>query len=116
MLKMGLGYCLISRQPNVGFSNRFFLLKTKTHKEIFNTKPFLCDLRGPRYLQNKMRFVTKVIVLNLHFFYFPLSGILKDDKNEHKSKSFYPVGTTYGISGDFGGSKCQSGAIQMSVC
>ena len=65
---MRRGFCLISRQPSVGFSNRFFLQKTKIHTQILNTKPSLCDLRGLRYLRNKMRFVTKAIVLNLHFF------------------------------------------------
>ena len=84
--------------------------------QILNTKPFLCDLRGPRYLRNKMGFVTKAIVFNLHFFNFHLSGILKKDKNEHKFKRIYLVGTTYGISGYLGGSQCQSGAIQRSVC
>ena len=26
----------------------FFLLKTETHSKISNTKPFLCDIKGPR--------------------------------------------------------------------
>ena len=34
----------------------FFLLKTEIHRRILNTKPFLCDIRGPRYLQNKIQF------------------------------------------------------------
>ena len=79
--KMKLGFCLISQQPSAGFSNPFFLLKTEIHTQILNIKPFLCDLRGPRYLRNKMGFVTEAIVLNLHFFDFHLSGIWKDDKN-----------------------------------
>ena len=54
-----------------------------------------------------MGFVTKVIVFN--------SGIFKKDKNEHKFERIYLVGTTYGISGYFEGSQCQSGAMQMSV-
>ena len=29
--KIRLGFCLISRQPSTGFSNRFFLLKTEIH-------------------------------------------------------------------------------------
>ena len=33
----------ISRQPNIQFSNRLFLLKTEIHTDILNTKPFLCD-------------------------------------------------------------------------
>ena len=45
----------ISRQPSFGFSNPFFLLKTEINMQILNAKPFLCDLRGPGYLQNKMR-------------------------------------------------------------
>ena len=47
---------IISRQPGIRISNCFFLLKTEIHMQILNTKPFLCDIRGPRYLQNKMRF------------------------------------------------------------
>ena len=46
----------ISQQPSIGFSNSFFPLKTEIHMQILYTKPFLCDLRGPGYLQNKMRF------------------------------------------------------------
>ena len=56
-----LGFCLISRQPSIGFLNRFFLLKTEIHTQILNTKPFLCDIWGPRYLQNKMRFWNRSI-------------------------------------------------------
>ena len=114
--KMRLGFCLISRQPNIGFSNRFFLLETEIHTPILNTKPFLYDLRRPRYLQNKMGFVTEVIEFNLHFCYFHLSGILKDDKNKYKLKRIYPVLTTYDILGYFGGFQCQSGASKWSVC
>ena len=44
----------ISWQPSIGFSNSFFLLKTEIHMQILNTNPFLCDFRGPGYLQNKM--------------------------------------------------------------
>ena len=114
--KMRLGLCLISRQPSVGFSNSFFLQKTKVQTQILNTKPFLCDLRGPRYLQNKMGFVTEAIEFNLHFCYFHLSGIFKDDKNKYRLKRNYPVGTTYDILGYFGGFQCKSGAIQRPVC
>ena len=46
----------ISRQPSIGFSNSFFLLKTEIHMQILYTKPFMCDLRGPGYLENKMWF------------------------------------------------------------
>ena len=49
------GVFFISQQPNIWFSNRFFLLKTEIHTQILNTKPFLCDFLGLRYLQNKMR-------------------------------------------------------------
>ena len=41
--KIRLGFCLISRQPMIGFSNRFFLLKTEIHTVILNTEPFLYD-------------------------------------------------------------------------
>ena len=54
---------------------------------------------GPRYSRNKMGLVTKAIVLNLHCFYFHLSGILKDDKTENKLKHIYQVETTYGTLG-----------------
>ena len=70
----------ISWQPSIGISNHFFLLKTEIHMQILNTKPFLYDLMGPRYLRNKMGLVTKAIVLSLRFFYFRLSGIFKDVK------------------------------------
>ena len=113
---MRLGFCLISRQQIIGFLNRFFLLKTEIHTQIFNSKPFLCDFRGPRYLQNKIEFLTKAIVINSTFSYFHLSGILKDDKNENKLKHIYPVGTTYVILEYFGGCQCQSGASQRSFC
>ena len=38
------------------FQNFFFLLKTEINLQILNTKSFLCDFRGLRYLQNKMGF------------------------------------------------------------
>ena len=41
--RIRLGFCLISRQPMIGFSNRFFLLKTEIHTVILNTEPFLYD-------------------------------------------------------------------------
>ena len=31
----------------------FFPLKTETHTKISNTKPFLCDIKGLRNLQNE---------------------------------------------------------------
>ena len=37
--------------------------------------------------------------IELAFLYFHLSGILKEDKNEHELKRIYPVEITYGISG-----------------
>ena len=46
----------ISRQPNIRFSNHFYLLNTEIHMQILNTKTFLCDHRGPGYFQNEIRF------------------------------------------------------------
>ena len=68
--KIRLGFCLISWQPSIGFSNHFFLLKTEIHTQILNTKPFLCDIKRPKYLQNKMGFLirwfwSKLKLLNL---------------------------------------------------
>ena len=37
--------------------NLFFLLKTESHTQILNTKPFLCDFWGLRYLQNKIGYL-----------------------------------------------------------
>ena len=58
--KMRLLFCLISRQPNIGFSNHFLLLKIEIHSYIFNTKPFLCDIRGPEIF-TKQNAVLKLI-------------------------------------------------------
>ena len=42
-----LGFCLISRQPSIGFLNCFFQ-KTEIHIKILNIKQFLCDFScGP---------------------------------------------------------------------
>ena len=41
--RMRLGFCIISWQPMIGFSNCFLLLKTEIHTHILNTEPFLCD-------------------------------------------------------------------------
>ena len=54
--KMSHLVLLISWQPSIGFSNCFFLLKNEIHTKILNTKPFLCDIKGPRNLQNKKWF------------------------------------------------------------
>ena len=54
--RIRLGFCLISQQPCIGFSNCFYFLKTEIHKQILNTKLFLFDIWVLRYLQNKMRF------------------------------------------------------------
>ena len=37
-------------------SESFFLLKTEIQMQFLNTEPFLCDIRGLRYLQNKIGF------------------------------------------------------------
>ena len=110
--KMRLSVCFLSQQPSIGFLNSFFLLKTEILTQILNTKPFLYNFRGPRYLRNKMRFLTQVIVINSNFSDFCPSGILKHDKNEHKWKCFHPVWTIYDISGYLGGCQWHSGAIQ----
>ena len=99
----------MSRQPSIRFSNRFFLLKTEIHTQILNTKPFLCDFWGSRYLPNKIEFLTRAIVINSFLCNFHLSGVLKDDKNEQKYEQIYPVGTTFVISGYLRGCRCQSG-------
>ena len=57
----------ISWQPSIGFSNRFFLLKTEIHMQILNTKPFLCNFRGLRNLQNKIGFLIVVKTQNIWF-------------------------------------------------
>ena len=110
--KMRLGFCFISQQPSIGFSNRFLLLKNEIHTQIFNTNLFLYNFMGLRYFWNKMRFLTWVIVINSNFSDFCPSGILKHDKNEHKWKYFHPVWTIYDISGYLGGCQWHSGAIQ----
>ena len=53
--KIRLSFCLISWQPSIRFSKNF-LLKTEIHTKNLSTKPFLCDIRWPRNLQNKMQF------------------------------------------------------------
>ena len=55
--KNRLGFCLIFQQPNIGFSNRFFLLKTKIHTLVLNSQTFFSDVWEPRYLKNKIGFL-----------------------------------------------------------
>ena len=50
----------ISWQPSTGFSNSFFLLKTKINTQILSTNPFLCNFLGLRYFQNKMSFLIRL--------------------------------------------------------
>ena len=61
----------VAEQRNLSDFNlmrRFALLRvSEIHTQILNTKPFLCDSRGLRYLRNKMVFLTRGIVFNLHF-------------------------------------------------
>ena len=40
--EIDLDFFWISRQPNIQFWNRLFLLKTETHTDILKTIPFLC--------------------------------------------------------------------------
>ena len=55
----------------------FFLLKTEIHTQILNTKPFLCDFWGLRYLQNKMRFFFRWFWSKHKLFDLELLHILK---------------------------------------
>ena len=52
-------FCLIFQKPKNRITNRFFLLKTEIYTQILNTKPFLFDIRGPKYLQNKIGFLIR---------------------------------------------------------
>ena len=52
--KLTFCICSISKEPRFRFLNHFFLLKTDIH--ILNMEPFLCDIRGLRYIQNKIWF------------------------------------------------------------
>ena len=81
-IKMRLGFCLISRQPNIGFSNRFFLLKTEIHTLMLNTQTFVSDFWGLRYLLNKMGFLIRWFWLKLKLFDLELPHILKIIKIE----------------------------------
>ena len=63
-----ISYVYISHIPDLGclkkwtfcFSKSFFsFLKIEIHIQILNTKPFLCDFFGLRYLQNKMVFLIR---------------------------------------------------------
>ena len=60
-------FCLIYQESKNKITNRFFPLKIEIHAQILNTEPFLCDLRGLRYKQNKIGFLRKVIVINFYF-------------------------------------------------
>ena len=55
-------------QPSIGFSNRFFLLKTEIHTQILTTKPFLCNFRGLRNLKNKIELLIKLMWSKLKLF------------------------------------------------
>ena len=119
---MRLGFCFISQQPSIGFSNYFFLLETEIHTQILNTKPFLYDFMGMRYLQNKMRFLTQVIVINSNFSDFCPSGILiKMNINENVFIQFGQfmtyqgtLGDVSGIQGPFRGQSLSSGSLRGS--
>ena len=49
-------FCLVILEPKNRITNRFYLLKIEINAQILNTEPFLCDLRGLRYQQNKIGF------------------------------------------------------------
>ena len=70
----------ISCQPRIGFLNCFFLLKTDIHMKILNTKPFMCDFRGLRNLQNKIGFLIKLSWSKLKLFESEVLYILKSTK------------------------------------
>ena len=60
--KMKLRFCLISRQPSIGFSNRFFPLKTEIHKN-FEYKPISVRFLGAEIFakQNGILIKTQII-------------------------------------------------------
>ena len=66
----------ISQQPSIGFSNCFFLLKTKIHMQILNTKPFLYNFRGLKNLQNKIGFLNKLLWFSVYFLWYILYNSL----------------------------------------
>ena len=73
--KMRLLFCLISRQPNIRFSNCFFLLKTEIHTLVLNTQTFLSNFWGLRYLRNKMGFLIRWFWSKLKLFDLELPHI-----------------------------------------
>ena len=76
--KIRLCFCLMSRQPSILFLNCFsFLLKTEIHTQILDTKPLLSDIRGPKYLQNKIGFLIRWFWSKLELFNFELPKKLK---------------------------------------
>ena len=93
----------------------FFLLINWDPYANFKYKTISVQFKGAKIYTKQNGVCGRSDCIELAFFYFPLSGILKDDKNKHKLKLIFPVGTTYGISGYFGGFQCQSGAIQRPV-
>ena len=93
----------------------FFLLINWDPYANFKYKTISVQFKGAKIYTKQNGVCGRSDCIELAFFYFPLSGILKDDKNKHKLKLIYPVATTYGISGYLGGFQCQSGAIQRPV-
>ena len=61
-----------SQQPNI-----WFLLKMEIHREILNTKPFLCNFWGVKYLQNKMGFLIRWFWSKLKLFNLYLPHVMK---------------------------------------
>ena len=56
-----MGQCLFCKFLSNQVSDfQILFLKTEIHMQILNTQPFLCDIRGPGYLQNKMRFSNRL--------------------------------------------------------
>ena len=110
--KMRLGFCLISQQPSAGFSNSFLLLKTEIHTQILNIKPFLWDLRGPRYLRNKMGFVTRQLYWTCIFFIFIFQEFWKMIKININWNVFIQLGQTMASQGTSGALSTSQGPFR----
>ena len=109
--KIRLGFCLISRQPGLGFSNCFFLLKTEIHTQILNTKPLLSDIRGPKYLQNKIGFLIRWFWSKLKLFNFELPKNLKMIKIKIVKISIQSDWVTWPTRSDLGAIRARLGPV-----
>ena len=66
---------------------KVFLLKSEIYMQILNTKPFLCDPRGPRDEENKMRFWNRSIHIHA-VLWWPQS--LKICRSQQKMAQYEP--------------------------